>query len=97
MAHYHIGHNMPGYLPESKPWCTDTAEWAVHLWQAETHAAADDLADDDAFLDADTAQNLVTAADLKSNGAVSMTIAGRVFWAEPAEGDRNACDLAGNE
>lgn len=94
MGHWHCGHNMPGYLPESDVMCSDTTEWAMQIWHGEVHRAADDLLDDGDFLAIDTTQALVTVADLESNGSVSIDVENYRYWVEPAEGTHADCELA---
>lgn len=94
-THFHIGHNMPGCLPESGPHCTNgDSGWAMHIWHGEVHAAADSLSDDGDFLTIDTAQALMDTSELDAFGSLSIEVDGYVYWVESAEGTFQECELA---
>lgn len=58
MTHFHVGHNMPGYMPDEAPYCTDSADHALTVWREEIRRHIESLEDDGAFLEADTRQEL---------------------------------------
>ncbi len=45
MSNYVVGHNMPGYLPESDPWITDDWGTARAALKEDMERHADSLAD----------------------------------------------------
>ena len=45
MSNYVVGHNMPGYLPESDPWITSDWETARNALLEDMDRHADSLAD----------------------------------------------------
>lgn len=91
--HFHVGHNMPGCLPNDAPYCTDSAEHAMSVWRDDLRNHLDGLADDGAFLDADTRLHLIAVSALKTNGSVSLDVENERYWVESAEGSTDDCEL----
>jgi len=89
--HLHIGHNIPGYLPEDEPHCADTASAAFALFHCEVTAALDEITDDATFLRIDTERNTITESDVACG--VARTINGRTYWVETAAGPAHECEL----
>lgn len=87
--HFHIGHNVPGYMPESEVHCTDSALEALAVWRSDIRFHIERLDDDGAFLDADTAQNVVTVADVE-NG-VWQDVESERYWIESQADDIALC------
>jgi hypothetical protein len=108
MGHWHVGHNTPGYLPESNVSCFDDLTQAVVAYRAELLRVLDDLPQesqvpgmDGEFLDHHTWLHLngerYVAEDVRSHGRVQRELNdGRalpiVYWVEAADGETAACE-----
>lgn len=80
MGHFHVGQNMPGYMPESEVFCTDNAGNALAAWRESIRRHIEELADDGDFLAADTAQNAVTVSDV--DDGVWQDVENMRYWIE---------------
>jgi heme oxygenase len=93
MTHYHVGFNLPGYMPESTPYCTDDHVHAWMVFQDDVTRTIDSIELDDAtYLDIDTARNVMAESDLAANG-LAIDIDGIRHWAEPVAGSVATCEL----
>ena len=102
MGHFHVGSNVPGYLPEGDVWCTDSVADAWRSFHDDLTRALDTIDDDGDFLDMDTRRSTITEFDIESNGGTSFDVHdGRPlpvrYWVETAEGPRGECELAGDD
>lgn len=91
MTHFHVGRNMPGYMPDEGPYCTDGAEHALTVWREDIRRHIEALEDDEAFLEADTRQNTTTVADVADG--VSQDVENERYWIEPMDGSVQDCEL----
>ena len=91
--HWHIGHNMPGYLPESDVACVDSTGDAWMVWHGDVTHALDSVEDDGMFLAVDTDRNTVTESDIDRHAGASVTFGGYTYWVESGEGSYTACDV----
>lgn len=87
MTHFHIGHNMPGYLPESEIYCTSDPAQALAVWRADVRDAIEQSEDDAEYLD-----TVVTVSDVLSNGTTTMDIGEYTYWIEPVATPIQDCE-----
>lgn len=84
--HFHAGHNMPGYLPESEPLCCD--DWEM----AQRYAIWVMLRDADNTDDEDKATELASTAEdlnLHNGPEWSVTVGNTSYWITQSDED---CD-----
>lgn len=89
--HFHVGHNMPGYMPNGAPHCTDSADNALAVWRGDIRFHIEDIVDDRTYLDADTWQNTVTLADVADG--VNQQVENEIYWIEPVAEPIGSCEL----
>ena len=83
MTNYVAGWNMPGYLPESEPWTTDSYDDAVEYMLYEMERYADDL--DGAAWD----RYLETVSDVEKQRSIGVSVFASlgncIYWVTTSE------------
>lgn len=92
-GHYHVGHNIPGYLPEGDLYCTNDPANALDAWRTDVRNVLDSIEDDGDFLDHDTKQNTVTVQDLLSGDMVTLDIHPVRYWIETVREPLVECEI----
>lgn len=89
-GHFHVGLNMPGYLPESEVHCVDNAADAWMIWHDEITRGLDSVVDDGDFLDIEAERHTITESDVFAADQ-SVEIEGYVYWVERSGEDIREC------
>lgn len=103
--HIHVGHNMPGYLPESEPHCLTTVTAAVDALRFELDQQCDyyyDVEEHEAAEAVEIALSSIGDGDVTiraARGEGSLFLfhpqagASSSHWLVFADGDRESCEL----
>ncbi len=91
--HFHIGSNMPGYLPEGDVTCTDNVTDAWMIFHDDITRVLDNIEDDDLFLSIDTRRNLISEADMV-RGDVLIMIEGYAHWVMSVSEPHADCEVS---
>lgn len=100
-AHWHVGGNVPGYLPETGVYCVADAVDALDVLRGELRWALDGVESDEEFLIHDTRLHVMTRIPDNVDLVYFDVFDGRAlpvrYWAQWLGGCRAECELADND
>lgn len=89
-THYHVGHNMPGYLPESDVYICESFDQAKQVTIDDIDSYGDHLFDCERLDEADQASGAMEDLNLESGPDWGAYVGDLYYWIEGCSSD---CDM----